>query len=155
MIVRIVIVLCSMSIPAACLGETAPPGYEEVYKSPPERARQLMKYPYEQQLEIFSYSMARLHPPDLELSAALASNGKPILPILLDRLKKEKKEYLQHQLIYVLEIMDRTNDLDTETAAIATVREVIANMMEPFWREMSEKSLNAILQKQLPVLPGR
>jgi hypothetical protein len=90
--------------------------------------------------------MGHLHPPDLELSAALASNGKPILPILLDRLKKEKKEYLQHQLIYVLEIMDTTNSLDAEPEAIATVKETIVSMKEPFWKERSEKSLNAILR---------
>ena len=132
-----------------CFGDQGPPGYEEVYRDYQNRTERVLDYPYDQQIDILLHTLGHRHPPDLGLAEAVASNGKPILPVILEGLKTEKKEYLQHDLILVLEMMDaRTYPLDAETEVIATIRGVIASMKDPKWKRMSEESLQAILADQ-------
>lgn len=133
-----------------CLGMLAsrcqqPPEYTKLLELPEDqRHAEFKKMPIEKQIDIYLLSMTR-EPPDLGFEDALASQGRTVIPPLLERLRKEPEEYRQSDLIYVFEVMNRKYlSLKEEKDVITSIENVVARMNHPTWKGRSKKALDII-----------
>jgi hypothetical protein len=101
---------------------------------PSERPAELKKYPLLEQVELFLTAMYAEHPRDLGLEEALASNGAPMVPVIVERLKSEAKDESQLYLIQVLGTMQQFGycDVKSQGEVVRTVEDVISTMKPRF-----------------------
>jgi hypothetical protein len=87
----------------------------------------------------------RLKPP-LSLAEYLAANGEAILPTMMNRLATEPEERNQEALIEALETMSiGVPSIRTNKELLELVRRRTSEMKDTYLRELSEKSLKAML----------
>ncbi len=111
---------CRLTMPAEC---------KEFYAlAPPQRETDFRAYPLEKQLDIYQCGMGRRHPPDQGLAWEIADGGEKIVPFLLDRLKAEKSEGDQENIIFIFQVMSRKGHLHGKRDVISQVKQVISAM---------------------------
>ena len=102
------------------------------------------KKSYCAQIDLYLYAM-RGYPPRLGMATYIAHSGEAILPTLLNRLRTEKDQRIQSDLIYALRTMAVLHpDLKNNKEVLEVVRQKIEEMHEPYLSE-SEESLKRIL----------
>ena len=126
--------------------------YAEFFDLPrSEQPLALLSYPLEDQVAIYIEGVTRWHPPKLGLADPLASNGEPVIPLLLERLKRTNEEYLQAWLLYVLGKMScKYNDLSGKEDVLETASSVVAKMGQSHWRRSAEISVAEIRKENCP-----
>jgi hypothetical protein len=130
-------------------GSDTPPEYRKLFRLPTDQQQleEFKKYPLEQQIEIYLYAMQR-EPPSTQFARFLASNGKKVIPLLLKRLKEEKRDDVKVDLIRVLADMHTDHcSLKDEKEVIETISVVISGMRDPLYKEWSERELKKILEQ--------
>lgn len=141
-----------------CLGgldkceNTTPPEYRRLFRLPREQqAEEFKKYPLEQQVDIYIYAMQGVEPPLTEFAGFLASNGKKIIPLLLERLKDVKNDRIRYYFIRVFDEIHMNHcSLKDEQEVIQAIRDVISEMKDPSYRHLCELYLKTILEKPSP-----
>ena len=110
-----------------------------------------MSYPLEEQFEIYAYGVTRRAPAEIELAFPLASNGRPLVPLLLDQLQKAESEVFQERLLRVLGVMSCFYaDLSTDEQVIAVAARVVVGMQDEYWRKFGEEHLAKIRRQGCP-----
>jgi len=102
------------------------------------------KKSYCAQIDLYLYA-TRLYPPAHGMAMYIAHSGEAILPTLLNRLRTEKEERIQSDLIYALRVMAVLHpDLKNNKEVLEVVRQKIEEMHGSYLSE-SEESLKRIL----------
>lgn len=119
-----------------------------------DRHERFRTLPVDEQVDIYLEAMRR-HPPDIAYAHDIAeTNGQEAVPALLSRLRKEKSEALQCDLVHVLEIMAASYGASFDGETVAAVTEVVRRMKYKSFRSRAEKSLATIRSAvQKPVKP--
>jgi hypothetical protein len=100
----------------------------------------------EDQYELYIYSMANRHPPDISFAYDMALNGKEIVPFLAKKLNEEHSELIQYSIILIFDMMVRHFgvDLKENNQLIEKIRSITLLMKNAFFREESKASLTLI-----------
>jgi hypothetical protein len=131
---------------AAC-GERIPERYQAFFDLPYREWRDsLLRYPIEEQLELYSIAMSVIRPPPLYFADYVAANGPTAIPAILARLRKVEDDYDRNDLIYILEMMVCVESIDVrkEPGAIAGIKEAIAAMRLDRPRDLAQAELATI-----------
>src|SRR5687768_2126647 len=92
----------SMLINIACSGIAISDEAGEFLKKPMmEQRATIMDYPLEQQIELYLNAMLSEHPADIALAEVLATNGAPLIPLLLRRLTEEDRPVAKMYIVDV------------------------------------------------------
>lgn len=112
----------------------------------PRRTEEFHKRSYDHQIDLYLYAMQK-RPPLSGTAVYIASNGKPIIPVLLNRLRIESEESNQRHLVYVLRVMAVNEPrLKEDSNVIANVKSVISQMKSAHYRAETDQLLKAILE---------
>jgi len=128
-------------------GYHAPPEYKKIFDLPRDQQEvEFKKLPMDKQVDMYLYAMYR-EPPDTKYVDYLASNGKEVIPSLLQRLEGEKRDSAKAMLIDVFQTMNEEYySLKNEVELIRKLRVESAKIKDAFWRGESEKSIEDILE---------
>lgn len=122
-----------------------PDDYVQFRKLPVETQNaEFKRLPVDKQIDYYLYN--RSHDlPAMPFDEAIASQGEAILPDLLRRLKAEPADHRRTDLISLFRTMHRNYlPLNENKEVITTLEQVIGQMKDPDWKEMSQKSLATI-----------
>jgi hypothetical protein len=108
-----------------------------------EHGKIISSYEIDKQLRIYRCALDR-RPPEISLAIYIANRGEPAIPVLLKRLESEKDELFQYGIVDILEVMSMKGTLRNKPDLVNRVRQVVARMKIPTFREMSEASLKTI-----------
>jgi hypothetical protein len=129
------LVRCNSNMSAECA---------EFYALPKSQQEIVFKsYPLEKQFELYRCGMRR-EPPDMGLALPIADNGEKAIPLLLEKLKREKEEPTQSHIIDIFEAMSRRGHLNERRDVVENIRQIVAAMKSTFFREMGQRSLENI-----------
>ncbi|MGH9966656.1 MAG: hypothetical protein ACREBG_02320 [Pyrinomonadaceae bacterium] len=139
----------------ACLLEGCsriPPEYRPfLVLSPDQRHAEMQKLPIEKRIDYYLAGVRYLHPPQIGLADDMAKEGKQAIPVLLDRLKREKDEMTKFDIMYIFKVMHGSYyGLKDETEAIAQLKQTTNGMRDPSWKSRSEELLKFIVDNQSP-----
>lgn len=125
-----------------------PPDYVRLLELPRhQQPCEFRKLPVDKQIEFYLYSSSG-EPPRPEFDDPLASQGRAVVPQILQRLRNEPRERRQLDLILLFEQMNRGYvDLKNDKEVIDTIEEVVAKMKDADWKRMAQKSLTAIKER--------
>lgn len=88
------------------------------------------------------------NPPSTQFARYLASNGKKVIPLLLKRLQAERSEHVKVDLIRVVaDIHTDYCSLKADREVIESIRGVISDMRDPFYKSWAEDELRTILEQ--------
>ena len=119
----------------------------DFFSQPVEQAEGKFKtYPIEKQFDLFSCGM-RMEPPVLWPAADLADRGDPAIPFLLDRLRKERDELSQDDIIFVFELMASKGYLDNKPFIMDDLTQIVSKMKHPSVKNLSQEKLRRIKAK--------
>jgi hypothetical protein len=123
-----------------------PPEYQRLFRLPiDQQEAEFKKYPLEQQIDIYIEAMQGVEPPATQFGEFLASNGRKVIPLMLQRLKAEENDRHKYCLIASFEQMDSEFcSLKADKDVIPAIRQAISGIKDSGYKEMSEMSLNAI-----------
>lgn len=113
-----------------------------------EREKQFPTFDLDKQLDLYRCGMNR-RPPASSLSLLIAERGEAAIPTLLQKLEAEKDELFQYAIIDVFEVMSVKGYLRDRRDVIDRIRQVVAKMKVPTFREMAEKDLDQIKKNSL------
>lgn len=111
-----------------------------------ERRSSILQYPLEMQVELYVNAMMRKHPPDLGLADVVARNGGKIVPILIQRLSREKSDIVKPDLIDIFQRMQElsTYDVASDQNTMVFLDHQVAEMKDSFWKEQASAMLERI-----------
>jgi len=125
-------------VAAACIGSLCsreyPREHEAFLELPRDQRRPvLQQHPPEEQVDLYVSAMLVKHPPDLELADVVAANGTRVLPVLIERLRAEKREVVQVDLLYVVLRMQEMGEANVagDPEAMSTLEGVVSAMKDP------------------------
>jgi hypothetical protein len=129
-------------------GYHAPPEYKRIFDLPSDQQRvEFRKLPLDKQLDMFRYAIFR-EPPSIQYVNFLASDGKQVIPNLLQRLREEKSDYARAMLIRVFrEMHEEYYNLHNENDVIDILKRESGAIRDSTWREESEKYIKSILER--------
>ena len=129
-------------------GYHAPPEYNRIFELPSDQQRvEFRKLPLDKQLDMFRYAIFR-EPPSIQYVNFLASDGREVLPQLLQRLREEKNDYAKAMLIRVFrEMHEEYYNLRSEDDIIDILKRESGTIRDSTWREESEKYIKSILER--------
>jgi hypothetical protein len=129
-------------------GNETPTEYRKLFRLPVEQqAKEFKKYPLETQLDIYLHAMQGVEPPATQFAEFLASNGKQVIPLLLNRLKAEERDKFRYYFISVFDEMHESYfNLKDEKEVVETIRTTISKMKDPDYLELCEIFLKKILK---------
>jgi hypothetical protein len=111
----------------------------------------LKKLPVEKRIDYYLAAMQYNEPPGVGLADDVAQEGKQAVPLLMERLRKEKDEHNQVHIIRVFRVMHgRYYKLKGETEVVNLLTETTDNMKEPWCKEQGEETLKYIQTDQSP-----
>ena len=128
-------------------GEHMPPRFRAFYDLPiGEQKDSIVRYAVADQIELYLAGLRAVHPPPLHLAAAIAMNGKSVVPAVLERLRVVESDFDRSYLILILEDMVCIEgvDLRADSTIIATIKEVIDVMRIQAARNVAEGELATI-----------
>jgi hypothetical protein len=121
-----------------------PEEYDKIRSSSNWRSEYL-KLPLEKQIDMYTYMMVN-EPPANRYTDLLASNGKKVVPYILDRLATEDREYIKVCLIRTLRVMhEHYYSLRNEPETIENLKATVAGMRDSEFKETSGEQLKRIL----------
>jgi hypothetical protein len=85
----------------------------------------------------------------LGLASYIAEAGEKAIPVLLDRLKAEKDESTQADMIYIFELMADKGHLRGRLDVIEQIKHVIGSMRYSITKTEAQKTLDNIIRKSL------
>ena len=103
----------------------------------------LHKYSIEEQVAICICGMYR-EPPAMHLAYALADAGDKVVPLLIERLKAQKEEAGQRNIIYILKILFQEGQIGSKEDGIKEIERVVAVMKDEVIRNRSQAMLEEI-----------
>lgn len=101
-------------------------------------------YSLEMQLDLFRCGLKHRRPPATYLADHIADRGAAAIPVLLEKVETEKDELFQSGLIEVFEVMAEKGYLRNQPQAIKRIREVVAAMKIPTFKETAQEDLEKI-----------
>lgn len=112
-----------------------------------EQEEMFKAFPLAKQVDVYLQAMY-VEPPQTRYAAYLASNGKQVVPFLLDRLRNEKNDTAKAHLFKALQVMhERYYSLARESAVHENLRTTILGMTDNYRRQEAEDCLKTILQQ--------
>jgi len=141
----------------ACLFSSCnriPKEYREFLDLSPAQQREAMKkLPPNRRIDFYLAGMRYVEPPQIELADDIAREGKPVLPILVQRLREEKDETNQLDIMFVFEAMhQRFYRLNQEPDIVNLLRKTTDGMKDSWHKQRGEEILKYIETDQLPDL---
>lgn len=100
-------------------------------------------FPVEKQLEIYRCEM-QMKPPASSWAYEIAKGGGKIIPIVLEKLKIEKEETRQNDLIYLFQVMSEEGYLHDRQDVADQIRQVVSKMKYSAIRNQAQEALNQI-----------
>jgi hypothetical protein len=89
----------------------------------------------------------RKKPPERGWAYEIAKGGEKIIPDVLQELETEKDEWVQVNIIHVLQIMSAKGYLHNRQDVVDEASKVISRMKYSFYREDAKKALEDIEKK--------
>lgn len=123
-----------------------PPEYERIVLSegPNDRRSEYLKLPLEKQVDMYGYMMVR-EPVDNRFTDWLASNGKAVVPVIMERLAREKTDYIKLCFIRVLRAMHQSYyKLSNEPQTVENLKALVAGINDRAYKEVAETQLEMI-----------
>jgi hypothetical protein len=141
-------VICCFGFNLSC-DRKSPNECREYYARPSyEREQAFRTYSLKKQLNIYRCATRR-RPPELGLASYIAEAGGKAIPVLLDRLKTEKDESTQADMIYIFELMADKGHLRGRLDVIEQIKHVIGSMRYSITKTEAQKTLDNIIRKSL------
>jgi len=140
--------ICLMAclIGGSCTPSMPPECQEFFYSgSSNDAEKEFSSYDLDKQLKIYRCGMTR-RPPHTTLALLIADRGEDAVSPLLDKLETERDELSQYSIIRILAVMSLKGHLRNRSDVADRVRQVIARMTIPTFREMAKEELNTIEQ---------
>ena len=108
-----------------------------------EQKAEFLKQTIERQLEIFVCGWYR-EPRPLYYADVFAERGEEAIPLVLDRLKREKRELSQKALVYIFVRMSSKGYLRGRKDVADAIRPIVSAMKDPYTKESTQKYLDEI-----------
>src|SRR6266849_6787002 len=119
--------------------------------SPQQQHAEMKKFPIEKQIEYYLIGMSYVEPPEMGLADDIAREGKAALPVLMQKLREDKDEKNQVDIMLVLETMHaRFYRLNHETEVVNLLRQTTDGMKDAWHKQRGEEILKYIETDQLP-----
>jgi hypothetical protein len=146
----IAVVLVALFWDQSCMGPPISAECKSFYSlSAGERERLFKTYDLEKQLDLYRCGMNR-RPPDIALAIPIADRGESTIPVLLEKLEREKDEQFQYVIIDVFEVMSVKGYLRNKSEVITRIRQVVTKMRISILRDMALKDLEQIERNSAP-----
>ncbi len=112
---------------------------EEIRKSPPEK-----------QIELYIEAVSKIHPAPRGLAPVIARRGAVLVPIVLQKLQEEEREYVKIDLLEILMHMHWSSyyDFSADKETMNTIKEDVASMKDTSWKLMAEQIIREIAPQQ-------
>jgi hypothetical protein len=121
-----------------------------------ERRVAIRQYPLEQQVDLYLNAMFAKHPPDLGLASVIASNGRAIVPVLVDRLVHEDsdvaKTYLMEVFLHMQQYGHYAVAADLEVMGV--LEHELEGMKDRRWARQANITIRRIRESGERVQPG-
>ena len=124
-----------------------------------EQERTFKNFPLAKQVDVYIEAMY-VEPPQERYASYLASNGKAVLPVLMNKLQETKKDTVKTYLIYSLKVMHQDYySLSNESEVLKTLTESVRGITDTYRKAEAEDYLKDIIEKpgfdskQLPDVP--
>ena len=124
-----------------------PAEYKEILFKPVEEKQQAFnRLSIEKQIEVCIFAQ-HLEPPDPHLRSFVSGRGKEVVPFLLKKLNSEGVSDRDRQIVINLlrEIHLFHYPLNDKEEVLSSIRLVISEMNDPFWKKMCEEDFKRIL----------
>ena len=108
-----------------------------------QRHEKFRTLPVEKQLELYFYAVQR-HPPDYGFANDIAQRGEGIIPLLVERLKREKDESKQRDIIYIFKALADEGGLSNRQEVITLIEQVTFAMKPGVARDESYNLLRDV-----------
>jgi hypothetical protein len=92
-----------------------------------QQEKEFRTYPIEKQLELYLCGM-HIEPPQIGFAWYIADNGEKIVPFLVERLRSERDEFKQTNIIYIFEAMAAKGHLKGRQDIVDIIQQVISAM---------------------------
>jgi hypothetical protein len=112
-----------------------------------EQEESFKKFPLAKQVDVYVEAMY-VEPPQTRYAGYLASNGRQVLPFLMDRLRKEKSDTAKTFLLYAFEVIHQKHySLTKEGGVREDLKTAISGMSDTYRRQQAEEYLKTILEQ--------
>jgi hypothetical protein len=108
-----------------------------------QRETDFRTHPVEEQLEIYICSWFG-EPTGSGLADPIADQGERVIPLVVERLKRERREYSQKAIIYLLREMASRGYLRGRQDVLDEIRRTVSSMKHEYTRQSSQEWLNEI-----------
>lgn len=108
-----------------------------------EQNAEFLKQTIESQLEIYVCGWYR-EPRPLHFADVFAERGDEAIPLVLDRIKREKRELSQKALVYIFVRMSSKGYLRGRKDVADAIRPIVSAMKDPYTKESTQKYLDEI-----------
>lgn len=115
--------------------------------APGQQRAEFLSYDREKQVDVYLCGM-RTEPPDYEAAHYLAGEGTTVIPILLQRLKKDTNDFHRDALVHVFLIMAVNGELKGRQDVADELRLRIQEMKDETWRATSQSDL-AVIERRV------
>jgi hypothetical protein len=140
------VVFLIVALGASC-GERVPEEYRGFFALRPEEQKDsILLYPLDTQIAVYLVGMRAMRPPVSYLADAIATNGQPAVPVILQRLRTANDGFGRSDLILILESMVcfQGVDLRTNAQAMEVISSVTATMKVEAARATAEAMVKTI-----------
>src|ERR1700674_4087824 len=121
-----------------------PPDCARFFAVPSEQQEaEFQKYSIERQLDIYLCGMT-MEPPEMGLACYVADNGKKNVPFLLQRLKAEKRESMQVDILFVFDLIAAQGHLKGSQDVFDQLSAVVSAMKFAPIKERGQNELKEI-----------
>jgi hypothetical protein len=129
------IVLICCTLPTCT--ETEPQCEEFLRLDIPQRRSNFEKHSLYEQVDLFVCAILNIHPTDFGLADSLASKGKVVVPLLLERIESEPEELVKVELLQVFVLMQEGAyyDVNSDEATMRVLERVVSVLSDPMNEE--------------------
>lgn len=146
---KLLLVVLVSGLLSSCLSPTMSPECRDFFSRPASQSEKLFRtYELDQQLELYRCGMNR-RPPDSSLPILIAERGGAVIPPLLDKLDAEQDELFQYAIIDIFLVLSIKGHLRDRRDVVDHIRQVVAKMKVPAFREMAQDKLSQIEKNSL------
>ncbi len=103
----------------------------------PQRRSHFEKHSLYEQVDLYVCAILHTHPMDGWLAVSLASKGKIVVPLLLERMELERQDVVKVELIFVFVMMQEGAyyDVNADDATMRVLERVVSLLSEPMNEE--------------------
>ncbi len=143
------LLLCAFQVGATqSRGDEYPSEHGEFLKQTRAvRKTSLASYPPREQVELYLSAMLVKHPPQLELADVVAASGPTVLPIIIDRIRREEHDFVKVDLLYVVVRMQELGyiPVSSDARTMAVLQAEVSAMKDDTWRGTAEGFLKRMI----------